>query len=79
MLSPRRLPKFEPALRGAMKASGFLTRDSRVVERKVRPGWRPPPLPVLEALIGASHVSMAGLIVPFGGSRRGSTGRPSSP
>jgi len=28
------LSKFEPALRGAVKASGFLTRDSRVVERK---------------------------------------------
>ena len=28
------LSKFEPGLRGAMKASGFLTRDSRVVERK---------------------------------------------
>ncbi len=28
------LAKFEPGLRGAMKASGFLTRDSRVVERK---------------------------------------------
>jgi small subunit ribosomal protein S9 len=28
------LAKFEPALRGAVKASGFLTRDSRVVERK---------------------------------------------
>ena len=28
------LAKFEPALRGAMKSSGFLTRDSRVVERK---------------------------------------------
>ncbi|HZX88774.1 MAG TPA: 30S ribosomal protein S9 [Reyranella sp.] len=28
------LAKFEPALRGAMKAAGFLTRDSRVVERK---------------------------------------------
>ena len=28
------LSKFEPALRGAMKTSGFLTRDSRVVERK---------------------------------------------
>jgi small subunit ribosomal protein S9 len=28
------LSKFEPALRGALKASGFLTRDSRVVERK---------------------------------------------
>jgi small subunit ribosomal protein S9 len=28
------LAKFEPALRSAMKASGFLTRDSRVVERK---------------------------------------------
>ena len=28
------LSKFEPALRGAMKTSGILTRDSRVVERK---------------------------------------------
>ena len=25
---------YEPALRGALKAAGFLTRDSRVVERK---------------------------------------------
>ncbi len=28
------LNKFEPALRGALKSSGFLTRDSRTVERK---------------------------------------------
>ena len=28
------LTKFEPALRAAVKAAGFLTRDSRVVERK---------------------------------------------
>ena len=28
------LTKFEPALRGAVKAAGFLTRDPRVVERK---------------------------------------------
>lgn len=28
------LTKFEPALRGVIKAAGFLTRDSRVVERK---------------------------------------------
>jgi small subunit ribosomal protein S9 len=28
------LPKFDPSLRGVIKASGFLTRDSRVVERK---------------------------------------------
>jgi small subunit ribosomal protein S9 len=28
------LTKFEPALRGGIKAAGFLTRDSRVVERK---------------------------------------------
>jgi small subunit ribosomal protein S9 len=28
------LTKFEPALRGPVKAAGFLTRDSRVVERK---------------------------------------------
>ena len=28
------LTRFEPALRGVVKAAGFLTRDSRVVERK---------------------------------------------
>jgi len=28
------LTRFEPALRGTIKAAGFLTRDSRVVERK---------------------------------------------
>ena len=28
------LTKYEPALRGAIKAAGFLTRDSRTVERK---------------------------------------------
>jgi small subunit ribosomal protein S9 len=28
------LTRFEPALRGALKSRGFLTRDSRVVERK---------------------------------------------
>jgi small subunit ribosomal protein S9 len=28
------LSKFEPGLRGGLKSSGFLTRDSRVVERK---------------------------------------------
>ena len=28
------LSKYEPGLRGAMKTNGFLTRDSRVVERK---------------------------------------------
>lgn len=28
------LTKFEPALRGTIKSNGFLTRDSRVVERK---------------------------------------------
>ena len=30
----RALTNFEPALRGALKKGGFLTRDSRVVERK---------------------------------------------
>lgn len=30
---------YEPSLRGALKAAGFLTRDSRVVERK-KPGKR---------------------------------------
>ena len=28
------LTHYEPALRGVLKAGGFLTRDSRVVERK---------------------------------------------
>ncbi|MEM9580491.1 MAG: 30S ribosomal protein S9 [Pseudomonadota bacterium] len=28
------LQRFDPSLRGALKAAGFLTRDSRVVERK---------------------------------------------
>jgi len=28
------LQRYEPSLRGALKAAGFLTRDSRVVERK---------------------------------------------
>ena len=28
------LTKYEPALRSIIKAAGFLTRDSRVVERK---------------------------------------------
>ncbi len=28
------LTKYEPTLRGTVKAAGFLTRDSRVVERK---------------------------------------------
>jgi len=28
------LTYYEPALRGVLKAGGFLTRDSRVVERK---------------------------------------------
>jgi small subunit ribosomal protein S9 len=30
----RALVNFEPALRGALKSGGFLTRDSRKVERK---------------------------------------------
>ena len=30
----RALTYFEPALRGPLKKGGFLTRDSRVVERK---------------------------------------------
>ena len=30
----RALVRYEPALRGALKSGGFLTRDSRVVERK---------------------------------------------
>src|SRR5258708_1157629 len=30
----RALTNYEPGLRGALKAGGYLTRDSRVVERK---------------------------------------------
>ncbi|MDZ7709792.1 MAG: 30S ribosomal protein S9 [Roseovarius sp.] len=30
----RALQRYDPSLRGALKAAGFLTRDSRVVERK---------------------------------------------
>ena len=33
------LQLYDPALRGALKAAGFITRDSRVVERK-KPGKR---------------------------------------
>ncbi|WP_293449509.1 30S ribosomal protein S9 [Planktotalea sp.] len=33
------LQLYEPSLRGALKAAGFITRDSRVVERK-KPGKR---------------------------------------
>ena len=47
----RALTFFEPTLRPVLKKGGFLTRDSRVVERK-KYGKResPPQLPVLEAL-----------------------------
>ena len=31
---PKALQLYDPTLRGALKAAGFLTRDSRVVERK---------------------------------------------
>jgi len=45
------LQLYEPSLRGALKAAGFLTRDSRVVERK-KYGRRKARrrLPVLQAL-----------------------------
>ena len=33
-LEKKKTAEDEPALRGAIKANGFLTRDSRVVERK---------------------------------------------
>ena len=50
------LQLYDPTLRPALKAAGFLTRDSRVVERKkIRPRESPPQLPVLEAL-SALHV-----------------------
>ena len=44
------LTYFEPDLRGALKKGGFLTRDSRVVERKKYGRESPPQLPVLQAL-----------------------------
>jgi hypothetical protein len=46
----RALAKYEPDLRSAMKQSGFLTLDSRVVERKKYGRAGAPPLPVLQAL-----------------------------
>ena len=47
----RALTFFEPALRGVLKAGGFLTRDARIVERK-KYGKRKARrrLPVLQAL-----------------------------
>ena len=45
------LTYFEPELRGVLKKGGFLTRDSRVVERKKYGAHESPPqLPVLQAL-----------------------------
>ena len=44
------LTYFEPELRGVLKKGGFLTRDTRVVERKKYGREGPPQLPVLEAL-----------------------------
>ena len=52
---------FEPELRPVLKKGGFLTRDSRVVERKkygARQG--PPQLPVLEAVRDADALQAAG-------------------
>jgi small subunit ribosomal protein S9 len=34
MASPKALTYYEPELRSVLKRGGFLTRDSRVVERK---------------------------------------------
>ena len=50
------LTYYEPGLRTVLKRNGFLTRDSRVVERK-KYGKRegPPELPVLEALDASQH------------------------
>ena len=56
------LTYYEPELRGVLKKGGFLTRDSRTVERKKYGKHESPPqLPVLEALIGAPllHVATA--------------------
>ena len=48
------LTLYEPSLRPALKSGGFLTRDSRVVERKkIRPPQGPTKLPVLKALVVA--------------------------
>ena len=47
------LTYFEPDLRAVLKKGGFLTRDSRVVERKKYGTHEgPPQLPVLQALSG---------------------------
>ncbi len=55
------LTYFEPELRPVLKKGGFLTRDSRAVERK-KYGTRqgPPLLPVLEALRDADALQAAG-------------------
>lgn len=47
------LTYFEPELRGVLKPYGFLTRDSRVVERKKYGRRKAAQLPVLQALISA--------------------------
>ena len=63
----RALTLFEPDLRPALKAEGFLTRDSRTVERKeVRPRQGASFLPVLEALIRfqSDELAKAGTQVP---------------
>ena len=54
------LTYFEPELRPVLKKGGFLTRDSRVVERK-KYGTRqgPPQLPVLQALTHFAMVALA--------------------
>ncbi len=55
------LTYYEPELRGALKKVGFLTRDSRVVERK-KYGTQEgsPELPVLEALIAQADCFESG-------------------
>jgi small subunit ribosomal protein S9 len=60
------LQLYEPSLRGALKAAGYLTRDSRVVERKkYGPRQGPPELPVLQALT-ARHVRRRGAGIILG-------------
>ena len=63
------LTYYEPELRARLKKEGFLTRDSRVVERK-KYGQRqgPPQLPVLEALTAPAvsrSMRKGGLRPPF--------------
>ena len=75
------LLSFEPGLRPILKKGGFLTRDSRVVERKKYGKAKgPPQLPVLETLGALRYRSLRGpgAIFPAGaGAQSSSSSAPS--